>query len=323
MSQLIMPVSETLTSYYIVATSKPPPDPFAIVPWKVPEPYRAPAIEAMKTPRMTVALLDAAESVINLDGLCVPDRERELMQTATHHLVVLHQAQVTEQPYREQMARAVARALADSCADGGVLVDPNARHVIFRNGRAAAERGWFRMGDQWFGLSPTVSSDPDRPDPRTDPEATRKCSCLRMDLLGMHRFGLPGLFIRDMPCASELALLNLLRSVAARLVTDHWRALRLDPTRRELRIDDHQTIDRADFWRYWGATPFLDAGGPALVRLVPHGPTVLEVAPPEEFAGTPAVWATQVLQSAMPPLVGCPADEDARSSPTAGATRAG
>ncbi|GAB3986320.1 hypothetical protein GCM10029978_101530 [Actinoallomurus acanthiterrae] len=313
MSPFVLSVPEVVTSHYVIATSEPPADPYAVVPWRVPEPFRKPAIEALKSPRLGIFTIDAGEATWRLDDVLACEEDRRRIRESSHQMLLVHQALTVEQPHREQVARAVARALAD--ATGGVLIDPQARQVLLRDGLARAERGWFRMGDQWFGTRYDVDEAARRlHSPGGDPTA---CGCLRITLLGLRRFGLPDLAIDKVACAQDLPALNLLRAVASRLLTDQWRWCRERPARPTRRLDDHPKIEPDDFWAFWGATPYLD-GRPVVTRLVTSSATTLEVAPPDGYAGTVADWSREVLAPAMPPLVGCPADEDSAHARSAG-----
>ncbi|MEV0399909.1 hypothetical protein [Actinoallomurus sp. NPDC050550] len=313
MSPFVLSVPEVVTSHYVIATSEPPADPYSVVPWRVPEPFRKPAIEALKSPRLGIFTIDAGEATWRLDDVLACEEDRRRIRESSHQILLVHQALTAEQPHREQVARAVARALAD--ATGGVLIDPQARQVLLRDGLARAERGWFRMGDQWFGTRYDVDEAARRLHPPAgDPTA---CGCLRITLLGLRRFGLPDLAIDKVACAQDLPALNLLRAVASRLLTDQWRWCRERPARPTRRLDDHPKIEPDDFWAFWGATPYLD-GRPVVTRLVTSSATTLEVAPPDGYAGTVADWSREVLAPAMPPVVGCPADEDSAHAHSAG-----
>ncbi|HEY0540697.1 MAG TPA: hypothetical protein VGD53_20170 [Actinoallomurus sp.] len=307
MSHLVLSVPETVTSHYVIATSDPLDDPRAVVPWRVPEPFRAAAVEALATPRLGIFTIAADEATWRLDDLLASEDDRRRVRESSHQVLVVHRAPTVDQPRGEQMARAVARAIAD--ASDGVLIDPQARQVVLRDGLARVERGWFRMGDQWFGTRYDVNDAAGRPAHDVDFRGTESCSCLRITLLGLRRFGLPDLMIENIACAHELPALSLLRSLACRLLTDQWQWARLHPRQPTRPLDDHPKIDPDDFWTFWGATPFVD-GRPITLRLVPISRTTLKVMPPEGYPGTQAVWGREVLVPAMPPLVGCPADED-------------
>lgn len=295
MPQIILPVPATVTTHYVIATSRPPEDPYTVVPWRVPEPFRRAAIEALKTPRLSAYTLTAEETRWRFDRFLAGENDRLHIEEATHHLVLIHQAGTTEQPFREQTARAVARALAD--ASDGILIDPQARQVVLRDGLAANERERFRMGDQWFGADYDVDATSQGLDPT-------ECGCLRMTLLGLRRFGLPNLRIDGVPCAHDLAALNLLRSLASKLLVKQWDSA--VPVRL---VDDQLEVEPEDFWRYWAATPFADSPS-VTVGLRLSDQELLEVSPPADFEGTMADWVGQEVRAAMPPLIGCPADED-------------
>jgi hypothetical protein len=307
MSHLVLSVPQTVTSHYVIATDEPLDDPCAAVPWRVSEPFRAAAVEALKTPRLGIFTIAADEATWRLDDLLASDDDRKRVRASSHQILVVHRAATAEQPRGEQTARAVARAIAD--AVGGVLIDPQARQVVLRDGLARLERGWFRMGDQWFGTRYDVEDTAGCSPHGSEFRGTESCSCLRITLLGLRRFGLPDLVIDNVACAHELPALSLLRSLACRLLTDQWRWARLHPSQPTRPLDDHPKIDPEDFWTFWAATPFVD-GRPITARLVPVSRTTLKVMPPEDYPGTRAAWGREVLVPAMPPLVGCPADED-------------
>lgn len=307
MSHLVLSVPETVTSHYVIATNEPLDDPAAAVPWRVAEEFRAAAVEALKTPRLGVFTIAADEATWSLDDLLASDDDRRRVRESSHQILVVHRAATVRQPRGEQTARAVARAIAD--ASDGILIDPQARQVVIRDGLARLERGWFRMGDQWFGTRYELDEAAGRPRHDGDLREMESCSCLRLTLLGLRRFGLPDLVIDNVACAHDLASLNLLRSLASRLLNDQWQWARLHPSQPTRPLNDHPKIDPADFWAYWGATPFVDSQ-PITARLIPISRTTLKVAPPEDYPGTRATWSREILVPAMPPLVGCPADED-------------
>jgi hypothetical protein len=307
MSHLVLSVPETVTSHYVIATSDPLDDPRAAVPWRVAEEFRAAAVEALKTPRLGIFTIAADEAMWRLDDLLASDDDRRRVRESSHQILVVHRAPTAGQPRGEQTARAVARAIADASA--GTLIDPQARQVVLRDGLARLERGWFRMGDQWFGTRYEYDETAARPPHDGDLRARETCSCLRLTLLGLRRFGLPDLVIDNVACAHDLAALNLLRSLACRLLTDQWQWARRHPKKPTRPLNDHPKIDPEDFWTFWAATPFVDSL-PITTRLIPISRTTLKVAPPEDYPGTRETWAREVLVPSMPPLVGCPADED-------------
>jgi hypothetical protein len=307
MSHLVLSVPESVTSHYVIATNEPPDDPRTAVPWRVPETFRAAAMEAVGTPRLGIFTIRSDEAVWRLDGILASDDDKRRIRESSHQIVVAHRAETVGQPRAEQTARAVARAIAD-VADG-ILIDPQARHVILRDGLARTERGWFRMGDQWFGTRYEADETAARLDPIGDARTTAQCSCLRITLLGMRRFGLPDLVMDRVACAHDLAALNLLRALAHRLLTDQWEWSRHRPSQRIRPMDEQPKIDPDDFWAYWAATPHT-AGSPLTVRLTLTSRTTLEVGPPADYRGTRTEWGREVLVPSMPSLIGCPADED-------------
>lgn len=302
MTHLLLSVPETVTSHYVIATNEPPDDPHAAVPWRVPKPFRRSAIDALESPRLGIFTIAVGEGLWRLDDVLACDDDRRRIGESSHQLVVSHQTATVDQPRREQTARAVARALAD--AADGVLIDPQARQVVLRDGLAGVERDWFRMGDQWFGVRYRALGDA-----FCDHE-TDECRCLRITLLGLRRFGLPDLMIDRVAGAHDVAALNLLRALACRLLADQWRWLRRRPVQPTRPVDEHLTVDPEDFWSFWAATPFAP-GRPVTVRLIAVSRAMLRVAPPADFGGAHGNWLREVLVPAMPPIMGCQADEDA------------
>lgn len=312
MTHLLLSVPETVTSHYVIATCTPPGDPHAAVPWRVPEPFRRPAVEALKSPRLGIFAIAAGEGPWRLDDVLAGDEDRRRIVEAPHQLVVSHEAVTARQPRPEQIARAVARALAD--AADGVLIDPQARQVVLRDGLAGAERERFRMGDQWFGTRYGAAGD------TVCGDGSGECRCLTITLLGLRRFGLPDLMIDEVACAHELTALNLLRALAYRLLSDQWRAARLRSGHHTRPISAELTVEPEDFWAFWGATPFAP-GRPVTVRLNAVSRAALRVVPPADYGGGHDGWLREVLVPAMPLVVGWPADEDVPVSAPAGARR--
>jgi hypothetical protein len=316
MSHLVLPVPQVVTSHYVIATNDPPEDPRAVVPWRVREPFRTSAAAALRSGRVAAFTVGAEEATWGFENTLAGDEDRRRIAEATHQILVVHREPVAEQPHGEQTARAVARAIAD--ASNGVLIDPMARQVLLRDGPARDEREWFRMGDQWFGARYDVHAGDTcrtsrrtacRDDPAGGPNVNPCCSCLCITLLGLRRFGLPDLAMDGVACPHDLAALNLLRAIACRLLTDQWQWARRHPGRTVRPVDDQPKIDPDDFWTFWGATPFTD-GRPLTVRLTLTSPALLQVGPPADHTGSRADWGREVLVPAMPPLIGCPADED-------------
>jgi hypothetical protein len=307
MPRLVLSVPETVTSHYVIATNDPLDDPRAVVPWRVPAPFRTTAAEALQRPGLGVFTIPGAESMWRLDDVLASDDDKRRIRESSHQIVVAHRAATADQPHAEQSARAVARAIAD--ASDGVLVDPQARQVLLRDGLARTERSWFRMGDQWFGTRYDVDEVRGRAETKDGIWATENCSCVRITLLGLRRFGLPDLVIDRVACAHDRAALNLLRTLACRLLQDQRQWMRTHPAHPTRTVDDHPKLDPDDFWTFWAATPFTD-GRPLTVRLIPISRTTLEVTHPADYRGDRAKWGREVLLPAMPPVVGCPADED-------------
>lgn len=136
------------------------------------------------------------------------------------------------------------------------------------------------------------------------------CSCVRLRTRGLRRFGLPEFQISDVACPHDLAALNVLRTTARRLLTDHWAWLATGPAAQERTIPGALRLTAGDFGDFWGsarrehptpATPF-EAG---LTRVTPR---LLTVSPPEDFDGTINDWLWgEALPLGMYDLVSSPA----------------
>ncbi|MBE1535672.1 hypothetical protein [Actinomadura algeriensis] len=221
-------------------------------------------------------------------------RPRERHAERTFHdseqfAVVTAAAPITDQPRAAQVARAAARALAE--AVGGVAADLVTGHLL----TPESERPRFVLADQWLGdvLPPfRANGRCTAADPEHDPEGVNGCSCVRLRTRGLRRFGLPELQISDVACPHDRAALNVLRSAARRLLTDHWSWLATGPADRRRAIDHALHLTEADFGDFWGSSRrvHLPPTSPFQVRLGPLASRLLTVSPPEEFDGTVNDW---------------------------------
>ncbi|OLT19249.1 hypothetical protein BJF79_16920 [Actinomadura sp. CNU-125] len=215
-------------------------------------------------------------------------RDEWAFHDAEQFAVVTAAAPITDQPRAGQVARAAARALAE--AVGGVAADLVTGHIL----APGAERPRFVLADQWLGdvLPPfRANGRCTAAEPERDPEGVNGCSCVRLRTRGLRRFGLPELQIDGVACPHDLAALNVLRSTARRLLTDHWSWLATGPTDRSRTIDHDVHLTGTDFGEFWGSSRRAHpVPSPFRVRLGPLAPRLLTVGPPEEFEGTVNDW---------------------------------
>ncbi|MEV5828289.1 hypothetical protein AB0L25_22300 [Spirillospora sp. NPDC052242] len=218
------------------------------------------------------------------------DRRAEwAFHDAEEFALVTAAAPITDQPRASQVARAAARAVAE--AVGGVAADLVTGHIL----APGAERARFVLADQWLGdvLPPfRANGRCTAPDPERDPEGVNGCSCVRLRTRGLRRFGLPELQIAGVACPHDLAALNVLRSTARRLLTDHWSWLATGPAHRSRTIDRDVHLTEADFGDFWGSgrRVHLTSPSPFQVTLTPLTSRLLTVGPPEEHDGTVNDW---------------------------------
>ncbi|MFI6811080.1 hypothetical protein ACIBG7_01655 [Nonomuraea sp. NPDC050328] len=241
-----------LTTLFVVALDRLPVAADTLLPWRIGRPYRRAARDALGTPALT---LTHRRSTWRPAGLDLPPDDRRLLRRSRHHILVSTTAPPYEQPFRTQVARATARAIAEE--SGGLVIDPLAARGVFTCDGCPGERAEFRLDDDWLGWDITVQDHATCPP--WNPADNRACACLRVTSRGLRRFALPEITLDGAACAHTLCAVTLLRAVAARLAADHFAYLATHPTARSRTIDDHLLVDR-------DPVPFL-------VRLTPYTPT--------------------------------------------------
>ncbi|MFD0687461.1 hypothetical protein [Actinomadura fibrosa] len=217
-------------------------------------------------------------------------RAERVFHEADEFAVVTACAPITDQPRAVQVARAAAHALAN--ATGGVAADLVTGHIL---APPTAERTSFVLADDWLGdvLPPfRANGRCTAPEPERDPEGVNGCSCVHLRTRGLRRFGLPELQITDVACPHDLAALNVLRTAARRLLTDHWSWLSTGPAASTRTIDAHIAITEGDFKDFWGSTrrERLTSSTPFQARLDLVTPRLLAVGAPDDFEGTLNEW---------------------------------
>ncbi|QFG26340.1 hypothetical protein [Actinomadura sp. WMMB 499] len=293
MSAITFPVPATTTSRFAVAADRVPHDLANLLPRAPSGPYDAHIAGRLGTPQLELSRDEPASMRWNPLRVRAarPEERREerAFHDAAEFAVVTATAPITDQPRASQVARAAARALAD--AVGGIAADLVTGHILAPGG----ERPRFVLADRWLGdVLPPFRADGrcTAPDPEHDPEGVNGCSCVRLRTRGLRRFGLPELQIDGVACPHDLAALNVLRSAARRLVTDHWSWLATGPADRSRTIDRDVHLTEADFGDFWGSghRVHLTPPSPFRIRLGPLTARLLTVDPPEEFGGTVNDW---------------------------------
>ncbi|MEU9024325.1 hypothetical protein [Actinomadura sp. NPDC048394] len=289
---IAFPVPATTTTRFAVAAEHVPHDLTGVL-RDAAGPYAAHIAGRLGSPHLEVVREDLTTLRWDPRGIRAPraeDRRRErAFQDAPEFAVVTACAPITDQPRAVQVARAAAFHL--SAALGGVPADLVTGHVLTP---PAEERTRFVLADQWLGdvLPPfRANGRCTAPDPDRDPEGVNGCSCVRLRTRGLRRFGLPELQITDVACPHDLAALNVLRTAARRLLTDHWSWLSTGPAGRTREIDADLPLAEADFNAFWGGRrTHLAPPSPFQVRLTFLTPRLLAVAPPDDIPGTVNDW---------------------------------
>ncbi|WP_149264493.1 hypothetical protein [Actinomadura sp. K4S16] len=293
MATITFPVPSTTTSRFAVAATSIPGDPAPLL-RSAEGPYQSHIAGRLGTPQLQVAR--EALPALRWDPWHIkpsrPDDRRlaRAFNDAEQFAVVTAFAPITDQPRAVQVARAAAYAIAE--ATGGILADLVTGHVLTPS---AQERTRFVLADRWLGdvLPPfRANGRCTAADPGRDPEGVNGCACVRLRTRGLRRFGLPELQITDVACPHDLAALNVLRTTARRLLTDHWSWLATGPAVGDRTIPDVLDLSQTDFNDFWGTTRRvrLTAPSPFQVHLSPLTSRLIAVGPPTHFEGTVNDW---------------------------------
>ncbi|QXJ26031.1 hypothetical protein AGRA3207_007618 [Actinomadura graeca] len=286
------PVPSTTTSRFAVAADHIPHDLAEFV-RSLPGAYGPHIAGRLGTPQLHLRREDLADlrwDPAQIKAVHPEQRPTErAFSFATGFAIVTSTAPVTDQPRAAQVARAAAHALAT--ATRGIAADLVTGQIL----QPIAERTTFVLADGWLGdiLPPyrangrCTAAEPDR-----DPEGVNGCSCVRLRTSGLRRFGLPELQITDVACPHDLAALNVLRTTARHLLSDHWSWLATGPASRTRTISANRHLTETDFSEFWGSTrrEHLQPSAPFEALLTPVTPRLLSVSPPRSFAGTVNDW---------------------------------
>lgn len=313
MATITFPVPSTTTSRFAVAADHIPDDPDELLRDATDGPYHAHIAGRLGSSHLKITREDLTCLRWDPGHIKAPQPEdrpaAQAFNAASEFAVVTVFAPVTDQPRGVQVARAAAYAIAR--ATGGVAADLVTGHVL---SPSTGERTRFVLADQWLGdvLPPfRANGRCTAADPALDPEGVNGCACVRLRTRGLRRFGLPELQITDVACPHDLAALNVLRTAARRLLTDHWSWLATGPATRERAIHDTLDLTQSDFNDFWGSTRrvHLAPPSPFQIHLTPLTSRLLAVNPPADFSGTVNDWLwSDTLPLGLYDVLKAPAD---------------
>lgn len=293
MTTITFPVPSTTTSRFAVAATNVPNDLTGLLN-RSPGPYHAHIAGRLGTPQLQVARGDLARLRWDPGRVkAARPEDRSLARAfgdAAEFAVVTAFTPITDQPRGAQVARAAAHAVAD--ATGGIAADLITGHVLTPS---TTEKTHFVLADQWLGdvLPPfRANGRCTAAEPELDPEGVNGCACVRLRTRGLRRFGLPELQIGEVACPHDLAALNVLRTAARRLLTDHWSWLATGPAAATRTVPDTVHLTQDDFNDFWGTTSrvHVTLPSPSQVQLSPLTPRLLTLGPPTDFDGTINDW---------------------------------
>ncbi|MGH8965685.1 MAG: hypothetical protein ACRDXB_10210, partial [Actinomycetes bacterium] len=294
MATITFPVPSTTTSRFAVAAESIPQDPAGLLHQSQPTPFQAHIAGRLGSPQLQVTREDLTSlrwDPGRITAARLEDRRAALaFNNAAEFAVVTAFAPVTDQPRGVQVARSAAYAIAE--ATGGITADLVTGRIL---SPSTAERTRFVLADHWLGdvLPPfRANGHCTAAEPELDPEGVNGCACVRLRTRGLRRFGLPEIQISDVACPHDLAALNVLRTTARRLLTEHWSWLATGPAARTRTISADPHLTQGDFNDFWGSTRRVRLTPPApfQVRLSPLTPRLLTVGPPADFDGTVNDW---------------------------------
>lgn len=273
-------IPENVPTPFIVATARPSEDPRAAAKARVRLPLAA---ELLATDLVELHTMPAGESGyadLMDDAAWLEPSERYLLDKARHHTVVLGHAPPVSQPGHAQAARAIARAVAETC--DGVVYDGWSHQVMPYDFRFGAEHAEFCLADDWIAQFIGERS---------------------IVTAGMHRFALPELEAAGVPGENTLAAITLLRTLAVNMLAEHWDWLACHPGERIRPLSPLVFADSRDLWRYWASEPDGSVRGGVSVMLQPDPDQelpFLRVGPPDVFDASLATWWNDVVDLTMP-----------------------
>lgn len=319
MATITYPVPSTTTSRFAVAAARIPDDLAGLLNRSPTGPFEAHIAGRLGSPQLQVTregLASMRWDPGHIEAAQPEDQQAARAFTnAREFAVVTAFAPITDQPRGVQVARAAASAIAR--ATGGIAADLVTGHILTPS---TAERTHFVLADNWLGdvLPPfRANGRCTAAEPELDPEGVNGCACVRLRTSGLRRFGLPELQISDVACPHDLAALNVLRTTARRLLTDHWAWLATGPAARTRTIPATMHLAQGDFNDFWGSTRrvHLTPPAPFQVQLSPLTARLLTAGPPADFDGTINDWLwADTFPLGMYDLVKAPADPRPRTA---------
>ncbi|WP_433469036.1 hypothetical protein [Spirillospora sp. CA-128828] len=292
-------VPEETTAVFVVATDKDPGDLPAAIRRRLPGPFAAAVSERLGTPRLVLTCHPAAGSPWDLSHVTgVDEDDAERIRQATRHIGVTSVMPAGDLPSGPHLARAAAKAIAESLC--GVPVDLDTGRVlpVVPFGRFDE----FTLADDWLGSTLPPYRNSGRC--TADEDDIDGCACVHRATRGLGRFGLPELEISGVACPHDLAALNVLRTTAQRL-------LPLGRHPGDHSLPTEVMLTSADFSAFWGTSDSMWDDGPIAVRLTEAGPGRLGIHPPAIFPGTLNEWLWDELPPVLHELLGCEADHAA------------
>ncbi|SDK12055.1 hypothetical protein SAMN05421874_105191 [Nonomuraea maritima] len=168
--KIVLPLPDALTTTFVVAVEQMAFDARSIVPWRVGDPYRRAAIDAVAGGAVTVTPQPVPWKPA---ATTLTDDERRRLRRTRQHVVVAATAPPHRFPFVAQVARAVARALAREC--DGLLIDPLTGATVLTCGRCAAEPPTFSLDDDWVSWGVETHDDATCPRGRSARASLRDC----------------------------------------------------------------------------------------------------------------------------------------------------
>ncbi|WP_344900830.1 hypothetical protein [Actinomadura meridiana] len=292
MATITFPIPSTTTSRFAVAARSVPHDLNALL-RRSPTSYQPHIAGRLGSPQLQATRDDLTS--LHWDPTRIRAHRPEdrlaarFFNNATEFAVITAFAPITDQPRGVQVARSAAYAIAK--ATDGITADLVTGQIL----TPTPEREHFVLADHWIGdaLPPfRANGRCTAPEPELDPEGVNGCTCVRLRTRGLSRFGLPELQMTEVACPHDLAALNVLRTTARRLLTDHWSWLATGPTANTRTIPSTLHLTQTDFDAFWGSArhTHLTPTAPFEITLAHPKPRLLTVSPPTTFNGTTNDW---------------------------------
>src|SRR5690606_16255837 len=173
-------VPEETTARFVVAADDDPGDLAAAIRQRLPAPFAAAVAACLGTPRLVISSHRATDSPWDLTDVTGPDEEdAERVRRAGRHIGVTCVLPVGDLPSGPHLARATARAIAESLC--GVPVDLTLNQVLSVVPFGRFDE--FVLADDWIGASLPPYRNAGRC--RADENAVDGCACVRLATRGL------------------------------------------------------------------------------------------------------------------------------------------